>query len=93
MMQWLKMDSAPLDGTSVLLFTTSHGICEARFDQGYWTESTPLGPAEYTGSAWVCCDDAFQIEVDEDHDVRNWSHGSATHWARIERPDHTQEDE
>lgn len=63
--EWRPMNTAPRDETTVLLYTTCHGICEAWYLQGEWTRESPLYPAEYEGSLWVCCDDAFQIEVEE----------------------------
>lgn len=60
---WKTMDSAPRDGTSILLLTTS-GIIEGWFSQGEWSNHHEFG-REYSGSAWVCHDDAVQIEVEE----------------------------
>lgn len=87
MIEWKKISTAPLDGTPVILFTKTYGICEAWFDEGYWSESTPVSPAEYSGSAWICCDDQFQIEVEEwCEDSALWNHGEVTHWAEKETP-------
>lgn len=87
MSEWKPIETAPLDNTKILLFTTCHGVCEAWFAHGYWTDETPLGPAEYEGDAWVCCDDAFQIEVELNVGPNGESfHGTATHWQPLPEP-------
>lgn len=60
---FLPMESAPLDGTEILLLTKI-GIVSAWFAKGEWTEHFETG-REYTGAQWICYDDAFQIEVEE----------------------------
>jgi hypothetical protein len=84
MSKWKTIDSAPRDGTPILLFTTNYGVVEAWFFQGEWSEDTHISPAEYTGSSWVCADDQFHIEVEESpfgfHD------GTATHWMPLPAP-------
>jgi hypothetical protein len=65
---------APFDGNPVLILTHT-GIVEAWWDEGEWSEDTPISPAEFSGFNWVCYDDAFIEELD-----------NATHWAAIERP-------
>ena len=86
-MEWKSMNTVPMDGETVELFTTSYSLCEAWFCKGEWSDDTPNGPAEYSGDVWVCCDDAFQIEVeinglgDGIH-----CHGSATHWREYSPP-------
>lgn len=78
-MRWQDISTAPKDGSSILILTSCRGVCEARFDEGYWTDDTPIAPREYIGDAWVCCDDAFQIDVECGPD--GWEdHGTATHW-------------
>lgn len=87
MSEWKTIDSAPLDGSSVLLFTTCHGIVEAWFAQGEWSEETPISPREYSGAVWVCADDAFQIEVEEGVFENGANHhGTATHWMPLPEP-------
>ena len=76
---WKPVETAPKDGRSILLLTRCHGVCEAWFDKGYWTDDTPISPREYYGDAWVCCDDTFQIEVELGPDGYE-DHGTATHW-------------
>ena len=82
---WQPIETAPLNGETVLLYTTCHGVCEAWFCKGVWSDDTPISPREYSGAAWVCCDDAFQIEVEEWTDGNH--HGTATHWATYEAPE------
>ena len=87
MSEWKTIESAPLDGSSVLLFTTCHGVVEAWFAQGEWSEETPISPREYSGAAWVCADDAFQIEVEEGAlEGGGNHHGTATHWMPLPEP-------
>ena len=84
-MDWQPIETAPKDGTSVLLFTTCHGVCEAWFAKGEWSDDTPISPAEYSGEFWVCCDDAFSLEVELGPD--GWEHhGTATHWMPLPPP-------
>lgn len=86
-LEWQPIKYAPMDGTSVLLFTTCHGVVEARFDPGYWTEDTPISPREYFGGAWVCADDAFQIEVELGvYPDGSAHHGTATHFMPLPSP-------
>lgn len=63
--QWRSMRSAPRNGDPIFLLLERHGVVEARFDQGTWSDETPDHGREYSGSAWICGDDVFQIEVDE----------------------------
>lgn len=81
---WQPIETAPTDGTEVELFTTCHGICQAWFALGEWSDDTPNGPAEYSGDAWVCCDDEFSIEVDLAEEFCD--HGTATHWQPLPAP-------
>tara|TARA_R110000772_G_scaffold45492_1_gene104219 strand:- start:6361 stop:6645 length:285 start_codon:yes stop_codon:yes gene_type:complete len=85
---WSTMDSAPMSNeTTVELFTTSHGICEAWFANGEWSDDTPNGPSEYSGDMWVCCDNAFQIEVEINGlGYGAHFHGAATHWREYSPP-------
>lgn len=62
-------DCAPFDGNPVMV-KFAVGWCEA-----WWAKSevtmTPDGP-DYYGFEWVCCDDTFQMELDD-----------ASHWAPL----------
>jgi hypothetical protein len=80
---WQDISTAPRDGTEILLFTSCHGVCQAGFQQGVWEDHWEFGP-EYTGSVWVCCDDIFQIEVDEAPE--GYLDGIATHWQPLPAP-------
>lgn len=60
--EWRSMESAPRDGTEVLL-RTNIGVVSAWFQPSEKHE-TVNGP-EWDGAMWVCYDDAFQIEVEE----------------------------
>lgn len=84
MSDWQSISLAPKDGTKVLLFTTCHGQVEAWRDQGVWTDHFETG-REYSGSSWVCADDAFQIEIEEGPDNYE-NHGTATHWQPLPPP-------
>lgn len=76
---WRPIDTAPVDGSDILLFTTCHGQVEARFAPGRWSHT--LEGDEYDGPVWVCADDAFQIEIEEIPPKHGgWHHGTATHW-------------
>ena len=86
---WQPIETAPRDGTSVLLFTACHGITQAWFSAGEWEEHYEYGP-QYNGPVWVCADDAFQIEVEEmGPDVDDMHHGTATHWQPLPPPPET----
>jgi len=74
---WKPIATAPLDGRDVLLFTTGNGIAEARFCPGEWSHG--VEGSEYEGPVWSCCDDAFQIEIEECA-ANEYYHGQATHW-------------
>lgn len=75
---WLRMDKAPRDGSQVLLLSKMHGVVEARFSPGEWSEATPDHPREYSGAVWVCGDDVFQIEVEETPE--GYDDGEAIGW-------------
>lgn len=62
--KWRSMDSAPRDGSYVVLLHRTHGIIQAWFCQGEWEEHPEYG-REYTGSSWVLGDDIKQVEVEE----------------------------
>ena len=79
-MQWNSMDNVPrVDDEPLLLLSRIHGVVEARWAPGEWSENMPEGPREYSGAVWVCGDDGWQIEVEEGPD--NYFHdGEAIGW-------------
>ena len=91
MSNWRLIKTAPLDGSEILLLTTI-GVTQARFHPGEWHDY--LEGREYDGAVWVCCDDQWQIEIEEcSHNPAEWHHGIATHWQpMLERPETAQAD-
>lgn len=74
---WLPMGTAPRRNEEhILLLTSIHGVVEAWFSPGYWSENQE--GREYTGSVWVCGDDVFQIEVEEEPE--GYHDGEAIGW-------------
>lgn len=84
-MEWKPIETAPRDGTTVLLRTHSGDICSAWFAPGEWSNDTPISPAEYSGDCWVCCDDRFQIEA-IDMGEHGFDDGEAGHWMPLPKP-------
>jgi hypothetical protein len=82
-MEWKPIETVPRDGSQVLLFTKTHGVTEARFSAGEWSEHHEYG-RQYDGPVWVCGDDAWQIEVEEGPD--GFHDGEATHWMPVMSP-------
>lgn len=62
---WNPMRDAPRDGSQIIALHRTHGVMEARFSPGSWSEDTPVAPAEYDGAVWVLGDDVAQVEVEE----------------------------
>lgn len=86
-MIWRPMsDTAWEDGRDVVLF--AHGMeVHARYGPGEWSEHHEYGP-EYSGAVWVCFDDAFQFEIEEDTpNTEEWNHGPVTHWREPTPPE------
>lgn len=80
---WRTIDSAPTDGTSIIIRAKGMAI-EAWYCPGEWGPDIPGEVREYSGAAWIAFDDLTQFEIEEgaledggDH------HGSVTHWMRL----------
>jgi hypothetical protein len=76
---WRPIDTAPLDGSDVLLYTTNHGVTQAHFDKGGWYDT--IEGREHDGPVWVCGDDAWQIEVEWAED--SYWHAEAIAWQPV----------
>lgn len=63
MSTWQPMETAPKDGTIILL-RTKQGVISAAFFPGEWTDHYENG-REYSGPVWSCYDDAITLEVEE----------------------------
>ena len=74
---WKSMDTAPRDGTSVLLLHKIHGQIEGRFEPGrsvQYQESV-----EWEGDVWILGDDITQEEV-ENYGVNGYHDGNIIAW-------------
>lgn len=75
------------EGTKEILLWTTSGVTQARYAAGEWHDY--LEGREYDGPVWVCCDDHWQIEIEEcSKNRREWYHGEAKYWQELpEKPD------
>lgn len=78
-MEWKPIDTAPLDGTEILILAQGMAI-QARFIQGEWQSHHEDG-LEFQGPAWCAFDDALEFEVEED--TESLRHGAVTHWMKL----------
>lgn len=81
--QWRTMDTAPRDGTTLLLYHNAHGEVTGTFSKGEWTEHFEYG-REYSGSVWILGDDLLQTEVEEFPE--GFHDGPITHWRHLHSP-------
>lgn len=79
---WRPIDTARLDGSDVLIYSTAHGVVQAHFDKGGWHDT--MEGREYDGPVWVCGDDAWQIEVEWSED--GYWHAEAIAWQPLPAP-------
>jgi len=85
---WQPIETAPRDGTKILLFTESQGVCEAYFSLGSRHVYHGDGYIEHEPHAWACCNDTFEIIVTEpshEHEERGPDY-PATHWMPLPGP-------
>lgn len=83
---WQPIETAPRDGTSILIY--AHGMCiEAQYCPGSWSDDTPVSPAEYDGAIWCAFDDQIRFEIEEGATPDGSDcHGAATHWQPLPLP-------
>lgn len=83
MSDWKPIETAPRDGTDILVFHKVHGPMAARFIAGEWSEHHEYG-RQYDGPFWCFGDDQFQEEVEEEG--HKFHDGSVTHWMPLPEP-------
>lgn len=84
MAEWQPIETAPRDGTPIWVYIKNYGQCEAWFAPGEWSFETSEVPREYSGAAWICVDDQFQMEVEET--PHGYEDGPVTHWMPLPEP-------
>lgn len=83
MSEWQPIETVPMKEDVGLLLLTSVGVTEARYSSGYWSRS--IDGDEWNGPVWVCCDDTWQIEIEQIGE-NDFHHGQATHWMPLPEP-------
>lgn len=78
MSEWQSIETAPTDGSDILLL--AHGMAiQARFCPGEWSHS--IEGDEYDGPVWSAFDDAVSFEIEECGPLpTGMHHGPVTHW-------------
>jgi hypothetical protein len=87
---WQPIETAPKDGTPVLLFHKTHGCAEGRYIAGEW--NTGFDGDEYEGPVWCFGDDAYCEEIEEGFEEHPAHHGLVTHWMPLPQPPNTNAD-
>ena len=83
-MNWQPIETAPLDGTEILIVANGM-VIQARFHPGEWWDHHEYGK-QYDGAIWCAFDDALEFEVEEGPND-SFYHGHVTHWAPLELPE------
>lgn len=83
---WQTIDSAPRDGTEILIFVRDYGITAARYDK-LVPGKTHEGDDDSSGGFWLCCDDQWRLEVVEMWNKNiEYDDGPVTHWQPLPPP-------
>jgi len=89
-MEWLPIETAPRDGSEVLLLTRL-GVVSGWYAPGEWIDTQD--GREYEGPSWVCYDDLFEIPVELEGPLGE-IRCDASHWMQMpELPEAVKESE